>query len=213
MKKRSLVFVLFAVLLLVFAQSIFAAQPEEFRTFDPQKEEYSLEEAFWFNPTIYATDALQFIQAYLNPDNPVDFYLAASKFTDEEIEEHFVIFQSFFEPEYVGYVDFNYSCDVEAFAEAVGYVFDPELTYSFSILFEDLEDIQAVFPRGIGRTDSYNTFRRSAISLAWYAMKNGKTPGFDACNEYIEYILALYEAQFEEAMAAEAQMMTEYSVQ
>lgn len=206
MKKKSIVVLIAVVLCLLAAQSAFAIDYDsnEYRMFDYTKEEYTLDEAFWFNPTIYCIDVAQFIQAYIMPEDPVSFYLSACKFTDEEIDNYFVIFQSFIEPEYVGYVGFADSCDVEAFAESLGYVFDADSTYSFSILFEYPEDIARIFPRGIGRSNAYDTFRRAALQLAIYATEHGTTPGFEACYEYIQYVFAYYEQQYEAAMAAEA---------
>ena len=205
MKKKTIILAVALVLCLVLAQSVFAAD-EYSNEYRPLKvrDGYSLEEAFWFNPTLYATDVLQFTQAYMMPEDPVTFYMAAANYTDEEIEEIFVIYQSFFEPEYVGYVNFNYSCDVEAFAESVGYSFDPDGSYVFSILFEEVEDLVDIFPNGIGRTNSYDTFRRAALQLAFYAKKNGTTPGFQVCYDYIQQILAYYQEQFDAAMEAEA---------
>lgn len=208
MTRKSIVLVVAIAVCLVFSQAVFASgseYPNVYKPFDYEAGEYSLADALWFNPTIYAIDTLEFLQAYLNPENPVEFFLSASQYTDEQIEENFVIFQSFIEPEYVGSVNFMYSCDVEAFAKSLDYSFDPDVEYSFSILFEELADIAAIFPRGIGRANAYDTFRRSALQLAWYAGKYGKTPGFDTCSEFIDYIIAYYEQQFEEAMAAEAQ--------
>ncbi len=206
MSKKSVILAVALVLCLVFAQSVFADDVEYPNEYRPLKvrDGYSLEEAFWFNPTIYAVDVLQFTQAYMMPEDPVSFYKSAASYTDEQIEECFVIFQSFFEPDYVGYVNFNYSCDVEAFAASVGYEFDPEGSYVFSILFEDVSEIVKIFPRGIGRANAYDTFRRSALQLAIYALENGTTPGFQVCYDYIEEIFAYYQQQFEEAMEAEA---------
>ncbi|MBR2281685.1 MAG: hypothetical protein IJ863_03575 [Spirochaetales bacterium] len=206
MKKNTVILAVAMVLCLVLAQSAFAADgdyPSEFRPLEV-KDGYTLEEAFWFNPTLYAADVLQFTQAYMLPEDPVTFYMIAAGYTDDQIEETFVIYQSFFEPDYVGYVNFNYSCDVEAFAESVGYEFDPEGSYTFSILFEEVEDLVDIFPRGIGRANSYDTFRRAALQLAFYAKKNGTTPGYQVCYDYIQQILAYYQEQFDAAMEAEA---------
>ena len=131
--------------------------------------------------------------------------MTAAEYTDEDIENNYIIYQAFIEPEYAGYVNFEYSCDVEAYAESVNYFFDPELSYVFSIIFEDVADIVEMFPRGIGRTNAYDTFRRCALQLAVYAAKNGTTPGFQLCYDIIQDTLAYYEQQFEEAMAAEAE--------
>lgn len=206
MNKKSIVMIIAVVLCIIIAQSAFAYDTTRSNVYLPLevKEEYTLDEALWFNPTIYAIDVLQFIQAYLDPENPVDFYLAAAEYTDEQIEENFIIYQAFIEPEYAGYVNFEYSCDVEAYAESVDYHFDPNVPYVFSILFEEVADVAPMFPRGIGRANAYNTFRRCALQLAIYAAKNGKTPGFQICYDIIQETLANYEKQFEEAMAAEA---------
>lgn len=207
MNKKSIVMIIAVVLCIIVAQSAFAYDTSRSNVYLPLevKEEYTLEEALWFNPTIYAVDVLQFIQAYLDPENPVEFYLTAAEYTDEDIENNFIIYQAFIEPEYAGYVNFEYSCDVEAYAESVNYFFDPELSYVFSIIFEDVADIVEMFPRGIGRTNAYDTFRRCALQLAVYAAKNGTTPGFQLCYDIIQDTLAYYEQQFEEAMAAEAE--------
>ncbi|MCQ2412587.1 MAG: hypothetical protein MJ057_06475 [Sphaerochaetaceae bacterium] len=215
MTRKSIALIVAIVVCLVFTQAVFAEAtqyPTEFKQLDYEAESYSLSDAFWFNPTIYAVDMLSFLQAYLKPESPVEYFLAASQYTDEQIEEEFVIFQAFTEPEYVGFVNFVYTCDVESYAQSLGYVFDPELSYSFSNMFEELSDIAAIFPRGIGRTDAYNTFRRTALHLAWYAREYGKTPGFDACSQFIDYIISYYEQQFEEAMAAEAAVMMEMDI-
>ena len=207
MNKKSIVMIIAVVLCIIVAQSAFAYDTSRSNVYLPLevKEEYTLEEALWFNPTIYAVDVLQFIQAYLDPENPVEFYMTAAEYTDEDIENNFIIYQAFIEPEYAGYVNFEYSCDVEAYAESVNYFFDPELSYVFSIIFEDVADIVEMFPRGIGRTNAYDTFRRCALQLAVYAAKNGTTPGFQLCYDIIQDTLAYYEQQFEEAMAAEAE--------
>ena len=206
MKKKSIVMIIAVVLCVFIAQSAFALDPSLSNVYLPLevKDGYSLTEALWFNPTIYSVDVLQFIQAYLDPENPVEFFLSAAEFTDEQIEDNFVIYQAFIEPDYAGYVNFEYSCDVEVFAESVNYVFDPDVPYVFSIIFEDVADVVDIFPRGIGRTNAYDTFRRVAFSLAVYAFKNGTTPGFQLCYDIIQETLAYYEQQFEEAMAAEA---------
>ncbi|MGP1508825.1 MAG: hypothetical protein ACTTJW_08130 [Sphaerochaeta sp.] len=206
MSKKYVIIVLAIVLCLFAAQSAFAVDyPNVYKTLEI-KEEYSLKEAFWFNPTIYSIDVLQFIQAYLMPDSAVDFYKTAADYTDEQIEEAFVIYQSFIEPEYVGYVNYADSCDVEVFAEKVGYQFDATSTYVFGNLFEELSDVAAIYPRGIGRANSYDTFRRSALQLAIYTSVNGKTPGFDTCYSFIQQAIAEYEKQFENAMTAESEV-------
>ncbi len=206
MSKKTIILTFALVLCLVLSQAVFADDVEYSNEIKPLKvrDGYSLEEAFWFNPTVYAVDVLQFIQAYMLPDDPVTFYKAAAEYTDEQIEESFVIYQSFFEPDYVGYVNFNFSCDVEAFAKEVGFEFDPDASYVFSILFEDVAEIVDIFPRGVGRASSYDTFRRAAIHLAYYAAENGTTPGFQTCYDYIEQIMAYYQQQFDAAMEAEA---------
>ena len=117
MNKKSIVMIIAVVLCIIVAQSAFAYDTNSSNVYLPLevKEEYTLEEALWFNPTIYAVDVLQFIQAYLDPENPVEFYLTAAEYTDEDIENNFIIYQAFIEPEYAGYVNFEYSCDVEAY--------------------------------------------------------------------------------------------------
>ena len=105
MKKRPIVLAVALVLCLVVAQAAFAEDevryPSEFRQFELRDEDegYTLEEAFWFYPTVFATDVLQFVQVYLMPEDPVTYFLSAGQYTDDQIEEDFVIFQSFLEPE------------------------------------------------------------------------------------------------------------------
>lgn len=204
MTKKSIILIIAVVMCLFVVQGVVAADTEEFKTLDYTREDFSLEEAFWFNPTVYCVDVVQFLQAYLNPENPVDFFVKAADYSDEEIEGYFTIYQSFMEPEYAGLVSFANSCDVEAYAASIGYVFNPDTTYSFSYYFNDLQDVASIFPRGIGRTNAYDTFRRTAAHLAWFASVNGTTPGFEGSYAYIEAVLAYYEQQFEAAMEAEA---------
>ncbi len=206
MKKKSIILAVALVLCLVFVQSAFAEETtysDEYKTLKI-RDGYSLEEAFWFNPTVYSVDVLQFTQAFMAPDNPVEFYLTAAGYTDEEIEDSFVIFQSFFEQDYVGHINFRYSCDVEEYAKIVGYDFDPDSTYVFSIFFENVEDVMALFPRGIGRANAYDTYRRAALQLAYFAAINGTTPGFQVCYDYIQQVFAYYQDMFDAAMEAEA---------
>lgn len=208
MNKRSIIMVAGLVLCLVAVQGIFAddvVYPTNFRQFEIRSEEegYTLEEAFWFNPTIYCIDVLQFTQVYMMPEEPVAFYMAAAQYTDEQIEDSFIIYQSFIEPSNVGVADFKNSCDVEAYAKSLGYVFDPDVTYGFDILFEDISAVPELFPRGIGRTDAYNTYRRTALQLAFYAARHGKTPGADLIANYLTQLFEYYEKQFDEAMEAE----------
>ena len=218
MKKRTIVLIAALVLCLVAVQGVFAddvVYPTYFRQFEVRSEEegYTLEEAFWFNPTIYCIDVLQFTQVYMMPDDPVSFYMSAAEYTDEQIEDNYIIFQSFIEPAYVGMVDFKNSCDVEAYAESLGYEFDPSVSYGFDILFEDLSAVTELFPRGIGRTSAYNTYRRTALQLAFYAAKHGKTPGADVISNYLTQIFEYYERQYEEAMEAEAALMETETVE
>ena len=108
------------------------------------------------------------------------------------------------EPEFVGRVSFALSCDVEEYAKAIGHVFDPSFSYYLSNVFTDLETVPEIFPRGIGRANAYDTYRRTALQLAIYAKKDGKTPASDLISEYLDDAFAKFEKQFEDAMAAEA---------
>lgn len=195
MKKRPIVLAVALVLCLVLAQAVFADDevqyPSDFRQFELRDayEGYTLEEAFWFYPTVFATDVLQFVQVYLMPDDPVTYFLSAGQYTDDQIEEDFVIFQSFMDPEYLGMYSFEEFADIEIYADE----YDPSITYDISVLFEDLSYIADLFPRGIGRANAYDTFRRAAYQLALYSSRNGKTPGFDALNDYLTQLFAYYE--------------------
>ena len=209
MSKKVMVLAITLVLCLVVMQGVFAEDnqyPGYYRPFTAKSndEGYSLRDALWFNPTIYCLDVLQFNQAYLMPEDPVTFFLSAAQETDEDIEESYYIYGSFVEPEYVGRVSFYFSCDVEEYAKAIDYEFDPSYTYYLSNCFTDLETVSEIFPRGIGRANSYDTYRRTAMQLAIYTAKYGKTPAFDIINDYLEQMFALFEQQFEDAMEAEA---------
>ena len=206
--KKSFVLIIAVAISLVFMQSVFASDAVNKDVFIPlDKEEFTLEEVLWFRPTTYSLDVLQFLQAYLNPDNPKEFFLEAASYTDEQIDEIYVIFQSFFEPEYAGYVQYWIMCDYEAYYESIGRSIaednDPNGIYGLDVYFEGVQDIAKIFPRGIGRTNAYDTFRRCAIHLAVYADRNGGTPGFQVCYDYIQYILSYYDQLFNDAMAAE----------
>ena len=80
---------------------------------------------------------------------------------------------------------------------------DPNGIYGLDVNFETVQDVANIFPRGIGRTNAYDTFRRCALHLAVYADRNGKAPGFQVCYDYIQYILSYYDQLFNDAMAAE----------
>ena len=209
--KKSVVMLIAAVLCIAVVQSAFAfdtTQKDAYMPFEV-KEGYTLDEALWIRPTTYSLDVLQFLQAYLNPDNPKEFFLEAANYSNEEIDEIYVVYQSFFEPEYAGYVQFWILCDYEAYYEAIGESItdanDPNGSYILDALFdEDVPVLADIFPRGIGRTNAYDTFRRCAIHLAVYADRHGKTPAFQVCNDYIQYMLSYYEQLFNDAMAAEA---------
>lgn len=205
MKKRISIAAIALILCLVFAQSAFAVEySDAAKPLDTTRDTYSLKEAFWFNPTLFTVDVVQFLQAYLAPDAALEFYMDAAQFTDDEIEEYFPIYLSMIEPELAGYYNYYYMCDLEEFAEAVGYVFDPTMDYTLDEIFTTREQLNEIFPEGISRTAPYDTFRRTAIHLARYVAKYGKTPAFDEMFEYIDYVFAMYMQQYEEAMAAEA---------
>ena len=213
--KKSVVMLIAAVLCIVVVQSAFAFDTTDRSAYIPFeiKEGYTLDEALWIRPTTYSLDVLQFLQAYLNPDNPKEFFLEAANYTDEEIDDIYVVYQSFLEPEYAGYVKFWILCDYEAYYEAIGESItdtnDPNGSYALDALFdEDIPALADIFPRGIGRTDAYNTFRRCALHLAVYAARHGKTPAFQICYDYIQYMLSYYEQLFNDAMAAEAAATT-----
>ena len=215
MTKKAFFLIVAMLACLVLAQGVFALDyPDDFKMFEVKGEEenfYSLEEAFWFNPTVYSLDVLEFAQAYFDPENPVEFFFEAAEYTDEQIEEAALVFQSFIEPDSAGAFPYGYRCDLEALAESVGYadLFDKDARYEFSFYFEDPSCMLELFPRGVGRTDGYNTFRRTALSLAFYAKKHGNAPGFEACYNYIQQAFAYYEEQFNAAMEAEAQSTAE----
>ena len=65
------------------------------------------------------------------------------------------------------------------------------------------EFMAELFPRGIGRANAYDTFRRTALQLALYVRVHGTTPGAAYCSDLIEQIIAFYQQQYEEAMQAE----------
>ena len=206
--KKSVVLIIAVAISLVFLQSVFASDADNSNVYlKLDKEEFTLEEVLWFRPTTYSLDVLTFLQAYLDPDNPKEFFLEAASFTDEQIDENYVIFQSFFEPEYAGYVQFWIMCDYEAYYDSIGRSIaednDPNGIYGLDVYFEEVQDIAKIFPRGIGRTNAYDTFRRCALHLAVYADRNGQTPGFQTCYDYIQYILSYYDQLFNDAMAAE----------
>jgi len=208
MKKR-MVLAAILILCLASAQAAFADEvgyPDDFRQLELRSPEegYTLEEAFWFFPTVYATDVLQFVQAYLMPEDPVTYFLSAGQYTNEEIEEDFVIFQTFIDPEYLGVVNYGDSADPEVYAEKKGYEYDPSITYNISVLFSDFSYIADLYPRGIGRADAYDIFRRAALQLAFYAAKNGNSPCFTRIDDYLTQLFASYEQQFDEAMESEA---------
>ena len=220
MSKRSVIIVLAIVLCLVFAQSAFAEEkeyPNEYRMFEVKgaaEGYYTLAEAYWFNPTVYSVEVLEFLQAYLSPEDPVTFFLDASKLSNEDIDQYAVIFQSFLEPEYVGAFPFEYICDIEALSDMLGYdLFDPAGQYELSYHFEDPHFFIELFPRGIGRANAYDTFRRCALQLAIYANIKGSTPGFQTCYDYIQDMFAFYEEQFDAAMDAEALIESERGVE
>jgi len=209
MSKKAMVII--AVVLCLFCmQSVFAGKeyPQEYRVLEVKGEEegfYTLAEAYWYSPTIYSVEVLEFLQAYMMPEDPVAFYLQAAQMTDEEIEECGVIFMSFVEPEYAGNIRYEYRCDLEAIVDLLGYEYnDPAQPYELSYFFETPEFFNELFPMGIGRANAYDSFRRCAIHLAFYAAKHGSTPGFQVCYDYIQDALDYYESQFDSAMEAEA---------
>ena len=212
MNKKSVIMIV-AVLLCIFVlQGAFAYDANEYRQLEV-KENYTLEEALWFRPMTYSVDVLQFLQAYLNPDNPKEFFMEATGYSDDEIDEIYTIFQSFFEiPEYYG-LPYWILCDFDAYFESIGEsitaINDPNASYALDVLFEGAEGIAAIFPRGIGRTNAYDTFRRCALHLAVYADRNGETPGFKVCYDYIQEIFSYYDQLFNDAMAAEEAANTE----
>ena len=206
--KKSVVMIIAVVLCLFVLQGAFASDAitkDAYIKLD--KDSFTLDEILWFRPTTYSLDVLQFIQAYLNPDNPKEFFLEAACYTDEEINEVYVIYQSFFEPEYAGFIEYWIMCDFEAYYDSIGRSIaednDPNGEYGLDSLFATAEDVAAIFPRGIGRTNAYDTFRRCALHLAVYADRNGKTPAFDICYNYIQEVFAYYEQLFNDSMAAE----------
>ena len=211
MTKRFAIILLSIILCLAFAQSAFAEgkeYPDEYRLFEVKGEDegyYTLEEAYWFNPTIYSVEALEFIQAYLEPDNPVEFFLDAATYSDEDIDQAVVIFQSFVEPEYVGAFPYEYRCDIEALSDMLGYeLFDPTGKYELTYYYEDPSFFIELFPRGIGRANAYDTFRRCALQLAIYTSIHGSTPTFQILDSFIQDTIAQLEAEFAAAMEAEA---------
>ena len=228
---RKKTFIIVAMLLcLLFAQSVFAADatgdaapsekktyPDEYRIFEVKGEAenyYSLEEAFWFNPTVFSIGTLDFLQAYFQPEDPVSFFLSAAEYTDEEIDSYAIVFQSFVEADYAGAFPYRYRCDLEALSEYLGYdLFDPEGRYDIFFYFEDPGCLSELFPRGVGRVDAYDTFRRCALSLAFYAKKHGQAPGFQAAYDYIQEAFASFEQQYNEAMEAEAQAKAESGIE
>ena len=206
--KKSAAMIIAVAISLVFLQGVFASAADTQNVYIPlDKEEFTLDEVLWFRPTTYSLDVLQFLQAYLNPDNPKEFFLEAAAYTNEQIDENYVIFQSFFEPEYAGLVQFWVMCDYEAYYESIGRSIaednDPNGVYGLDVNFETVQDVANIFPRGIGRTNAYDTFRRCALHLAVYADRNGKAPGFQVCYDYIQYILSYYDQLVNDAMAAE----------
>ena len=208
--KKSVVMIIAVVLCIIVLQGAFASDPNEYRQLEV-KEGYSLEEVLWFRPTTYSVDVLQFLQAYLNPSNPKEFFVEAAGYTDEQIDEAYVIYQSFLVPELAGFIQYWIMCDYEAYYESLGMSItddnDPTALYAIDLPLEQAEtvaDIIPMFPRGIGRTNAYDSFRRAAIALAVYADRNGKTPSFDFCLEYIQAVLNYYEQLFNQAMESEA---------
>ena len=211
MSKKATILAVMIAVCLIFAQSVFASDVEftnEYRQFEV-KEAYALSDVFWFNPTIYCIDVLQFIQAYMMPEDALGFFNEARNFTDEQIEDYFPIFQSVFQPELVGYLNFDYCCDYEKITEDMPGLLDldPEAAYLMATVFEESSIVNELFPRGVGRASSYDTFRRTAQQLALYVAKHEKTPGFDYCVELINDIFEYYNQQYEDAMAAEAAAM------
>ena len=209
--KKSVVMLIAVVLCVAVAQSAFAFDTSQKDAYVPFeiKENYTLDEVLWIRPTTYSLDVLQFLQAYLDPENPKDFFVEAANYTNEEIDEVYVVYQSFLEPEYAGYLSYWILCDYEAYYESVGASItddnDPNGLYMLDVLFEeDIDALGEIFPRGIGRTNAYDTFRRCAIHLAVYADRHGKTPAFQICYDYIQNMLSYYEQLFNDAMAAEA---------
>ncbi|MCF0237421.1 MAG: hypothetical protein HUK24_02385 [Sphaerochaetaceae bacterium] len=198
---------LLTILLVLFmATSVFALEfnSNYYYQVDPQQVDYSLKEAFWLSPTLYSLDVLQLMQAYMAPEDALEFFLDAAEFTDDEIEEVFYYYLAIMNPQYAGMVPFSYMADPEAYAESISYVYDNSVFYSLDSDFTTAEDLALVFPRGIGRTDAYNTFRRSAFALAVYVSNYGATPEADFCYYYIDQLMQYLMSQYEAAMEAEA---------
>lgn len=218
MDRKPVFMVVFLALCLFLSQAVFASgneYPTEKRAFDPEVETYTLEEAFWLQPTVFATEVLEFTQVYMYPEDAVEFFLEAAQYTDEEIEDLFIIFQVFFQQEIAGYVKFRDSCDVQAYLRELGEedYFDPGMSYILDYYFESPENIAAIYPAGIGRADAYETYRRAALRLAAYCVKNnGNTPCFDMLSEYLEQVYAYYQAEFDAAMEEEALYSESYAV-
>lgn len=214
MKRKPFVIIAAIALCLVLSQAAFASDVEYPNVYKPfyVAETYSLEDALWFHPTLYSVDVLTFLQAYLRPDNAYSYFMKAAQYTDDDIEENFIIYQAFIESELAGRISFKYSCDIDEFAKDYEYYLDPSYQYEVSILFEDPEDIIEMFPRGIGRANAYDTFRRTALQLAIYVAKNGETPGFGLCDLIIQETIAWYEQAFDEAMESEAALNMEVVV-
>lgn len=202
-------------IVLICVVAFIAVQGAAAKSFYPAdgQTEFSLEEVYYLNSAMLNSDMLQFLQAYINPDDPLSFYREAAEWTDEEIETNAFYYLSFVYAEIAGKIPFYYFSNIEEYikvtAQDVG-----QGPFGFSENITSFDDLRAIYPSGIVYCNPYDMLRTTARQLVYYILlhsEDGRSPSADVASEILDQIFAYLEQQYEEAMESEAAALEVYS--
>lgn len=202
-------------IVLICVVAFIAVQGAAAKSFYPAEgqTEFSLEEVYYLNSAMLNSDMLQFLQAYINPDDPLSFYREAAEWTDEEIETNAFYYLSFVYAEIAGKIPFYYFSNIEEYikvtAQDVG-----QGPFGFSENITSFDALRAIYPSGIVYCNPYDMLRTTARQLVYYILlhsEDGRSPSSDVASEILDQIFAYLEQQYEEAMASEAAALEVYS--
>jgi hypothetical protein len=202
MKSNKKIAVVLVCLIAVFAGQTLAA--EAYLPADGQTS-FSLDEVFYLNSAMLNCDMLQFMQAYMYPNDPLTFYQEAANWTDEDLETNAYYYFSFVYPQIAGQIPFYYFSDLEEYIavtqQDVGE--GPFEVYENITTFEDL---RTIYPSGIVRCNPYDMLRTTARQMVYYialVSEDGKSPSAEKADAILQYLFEQIQQEYENAMAAE----------
>jgi len=204
-KTKTAILILFVSLL---SLSVVFGQVTDIRA---NRETVDLKDFYVISKAVSAADVLQFMQVYEAPESPLEFFTKASYFDDEEIENYFAYYLSFFNPEAAYKFSYIYFADRASYFKEMN-ITPQEKAYTLEEAFSNftsLENLQLIFPAGIVDGNVYDVFRTCSRQLAFYVAlfsPDGNSPDYELCMNTLDAYYTALEENYQNVMEEEAKL-------